>query len=441
MKKILVTIAAALVLSGLVSCEKALDFQNENGLSTGMFWKTQDDLNAGLNAVYNMFYRQGTWTRNIHVQLNGMADDGVSYAGWTEVAEWTKFKYTDYSFWEVPKKIWAEHYTAINRANQVLDHIDDPNVIFDSEDARAQIKAEALWLRSFFYFYLTILWDTEPLCLHTSSAGDQPGNSTEEATFGQLEKDLITAIDILPAKRAKEQGRPTKGAAYALLAKVYAQQHKWEDAARCLDWIVEGEGKGIYDLVPNWHDNFDPKTEDNKESIYEIHFSLCNMVGFDQTNNYLDPNAQLATQLECLQSPKGEGWNNIECNRWVMEYFKRKSHTLIENGPYGCKQIPASRIKLSCIHRSIDLLVLGTAEAKLPLVKITLYVNAELPRNRGLEHTQMVLERAVKILQTAQCQLVPVHRKVERENLHLVITYYAAYGHFVNSTGLLVLKQ
>ncbi|MCQ2142803.1 MAG: RagB/SusD family nutrient uptake outer membrane protein [Bacteroidales bacterium] len=333
MKKIFSILVMAAMATCLASCEKALDFQNRNGLSTGMFWKTQDDLNSGLNAVYNMFYRQGTWTRNIHVQLNGMADDGVSYAGWTEVAEWTKFKYTDYSFWEVPKKIWAEHYTAINRANQVLDHIDDPNIKFDSEDARAQIKAEALWLRSFYYFYLTILWDTEPLCLHTSSAGDKPSNSTPEATFAQLEKDLLAAIEILPARRTREQGRPSKGAAYALLAKVYAQQHKWEEAAECLEWIVDGEGKAIYDLVDNWHDNFDPKTEDNKESIYEIHFSLCNYVGFDQTDNYLDPNAQLATQLEHLQSPKGIGWNNIEGNRWVMEYFKREKTTEGKNDP------------------------------------------------------------------------------------------------------------
>ena len=124
-------VSATAVMMSLGSCgEGYLDIQNENSLSTGVFWKTEDDMNAGLNAVYAMFYRQGTWTRNIYTQLNGMADDGVSYAGWTELNEWTKFKYTDYNFAEGQVKIWREHWTAINRANQVLDHVDDESIIF-----------------------------------------------------------------------------------------------------------------------------------------------------------------------------------------------------------------------------------------------------------------------------------------------------------------------
>ena len=77
MKRFLKISLAAVAALSLSSCG-ALDIQNENGLSTGMFWKSQDDINSGLNAVYGMFYRQGTWTRNIYTQLNGMADDGVS---------------------------------------------------------------------------------------------------------------------------------------------------------------------------------------------------------------------------------------------------------------------------------------------------------------------------------------------------------------------------
>lgn len=321
-----------------VSCED-LDIQNENGLSTGMFWKTQDDLNAGLNAVYGMFYRQGTWTRNIYTQLNGMADDGVSYAGWTELNEWTKFKYTNYNFAEGTMKIWSEHYTAINRANQVLDHIDDPAIVFDSEETRKDMKAQALWLRAFYYFYLTALYDNEPLCLMTSSAGDHPENSNPDKIFTQLESDLVAAIPDLPLSRSRDKARPTRGSAYGLLAKIYMQHHKWNEAKECLEWILKGEGKSIYSLEPKWENNFSCKTENNCESLYEIQFSLCNYVGFDQTDNYLDANAQLATQIEVNQSPKGEGWNNVEANRWVVEYFKREKTVDGKNDPrlfYTC---------------------------------------------------------------------------------------------------------
>ena len=53
--KIFATLSIAVCSLG--SCD-VLDIQNENGLSTGMFWETQDDINSGLNAVYAMFYRQ-----------------------------------------------------------------------------------------------------------------------------------------------------------------------------------------------------------------------------------------------------------------------------------------------------------------------------------------------------------------------------------------------
>ena len=59
-----------------------------------------------------------------------------------------------------------------------------------------------------------------------------------------------------------------------------------------LNGLLMVKEKNYYSLVRNWADNFSNYTEDNKESLYEIHFSLTNKVGFDQTDNYLDPNAQ-----------------------------------------------------------------------------------------------------------------------------------------------------
>ena len=332
MKKYIIGILCVALTMFSACSESLLDIKNENTLSTGVFWQTEDDVEAGLIAVYAMFYRQGTWTRNIYSQMQGMADDGVSYAGWTELNEWTKFKYTNYNFDEVNGKMWREHFTTIYRANQVLDNID--NIAFADETHKADIKAQALWLRSFYYFYMTALWDNMPLLTKTSSAADQPDNSSPEAVFAQLETDLKYAIDHLPETRdAENTARPTKGAAYALLAKVYAQWHKWAEAQACLEWLIEGEGATMYDLMSDYGANFSNKTENNQESIYEIHFSLTHYVGFDQTDNYLDPNAQLGTQIEEVQSPKDIGWNNVEARRWLVDYYKRETTTTGEYDP------------------------------------------------------------------------------------------------------------
>ena len=173
-----------------------------------------------------------------------------------------------------------------------------------------------------------------PLLTAVSSAADQPANSSPEEVFAQLETDLLFAIDNLPATRdAENTARPTKGAAYALLAKVYAQWHKWEDARKCLEWIIDGQGASMYDLTADYGDNFSNKKENNKESIYEIHFSLTHYVGFDQTDNYRDPNAQLGTQIEEVQSPKDIGWNNVEARRWLVDYYKRETTVTGEYDP------------------------------------------------------------------------------------------------------------
>lgn len=323
MKKIINYILCG-ITALFTSCDPSLlDIQNENTLSTGMFWKTESDIESGVVAIYGMFYRQGTWTRNIYTQMIGMADEGVSYAGWTELNEYTKFIFTNYDFNECNAKIWREHYVAIYRANQVLDNID--NIEFADDAHKQDLKGQAKFLRAFYYFYMTALWDNVPLVLKTSSAADKPRQCSADEVLTQIEADLEDAITMLPATRnTKNYGRVTKGAAYGLLAKAYAQHHKWEDAKRCLAWLVDGEGKNYYDLIPRWADNFSNKTENNKESLFEIQFSLTNSVGFDQTDNYLDPNAQLGTQIEINQAPAGIGWNNIEARRWLVDYYKRE---------------------------------------------------------------------------------------------------------------------
>ena len=316
-----------LVVALFTSCDASLlDIQNENTLSTGIFWKTEADIESGVNAVYGMFYRQGTWTRNIYTQMIGMADEGVSLAGWTELNEYAKFIFTNYNFGEVNTKIWREHYVAVFRANQVLDNIE--NVTFANDTHKQDLIGQAKFLRAFYYFYLTILWDNVPLVLHTSSAADQPAQVTADKIFDQIEEDLEDAILKLPLVRDnRDHGRPTKGAAYGLLAKAYAQHHKWNDAGRCLEWLIDGEGKNHYNLVSDWAGNFSNYTENNRESLYEIQFSLMNRVGFDQTDNYQDPNAQLGTQIEMNAGPPGIGWGNIEARRWLVDYFKRERTT------------------------------------------------------------------------------------------------------------------
>lgn len=322
MKKTLMIAIVGFCLLG-ISCKKMLDVKNPNTFTNADFWKTEADVEQGLNAVYNMFYKQGTWTRNIYTLMDGSGDDGVSFAGWTELQEWSKFIYTNYNFGETNVKIWQEHYKAIFRANQVLDNVG--NVTFSSEEKKNRLTAEAKFLRAFYYFYLEVLYENIPLILKTSSAADLPAQSTPEQVWAQIQKDLEEAIPYLPATwPATDLGRPTKGAAYAYLGKALMQQKKWSEAREALKWLVEGEGKQHYSLVANYGDNFRSATENNSESVFEIQFSKVYNTGFDVD---FDAASNLGTQHAMNAAPLGLGWSNVQARRWLVDYYKREKTT------------------------------------------------------------------------------------------------------------------
>ena len=125
----------------------------------------------------------------------GMADEGISYAGWTELNEYTKF-ILPIIISETNVKMWREHYIAIFRANQVLDNIE--NITFANETHKQDLIGQAKFLRAFYYFYLTVLWDNVPLVLKTSSAADQPMQATADEVLTQIEEDLKDAVSKLP---------------------------------------------------------------------------------------------------------------------------------------------------------------------------------------------------------------------------------------------------
>src|SRR5690606_41813258 len=115
-----------IALGLLVSCK--VDVENPNTITTQTFWKTPQDAQYGINAVYNMFYKPGTFSRWIWFRLDLTSDEGFSQSPWAELKEWTQFTYNNYSFWEGNGWTYRDSYEAIFRANQVLHFVDRKSV-------------------------------------------------------------------------------------------------------------------------------------------------------------------------------------------------------------------------------------------------------------------------------------------------------------------------
>ncbi|MDB5013353.1 MAG: RagB/SusD family nutrient uptake outer membrane protein [Daejeonella sp.] len=318
MKKIIYKITAIILFVSMASCKKeVLDQSNPNTLTQEQFWKSEGDAQKGINSVYAMFYKSGGWNRWIYFRMDLTSDEGFSKSPWIELADWTRFQYINYNFWEGNVQTWRDTYKAIFRCNQVLANV--PGIEFDA-NKKAQILAQAKFLRGLHYYYAAVLWENVPLVLEPSQPDDLPKQSTAAEVWAQVEKDLTEASQVLPAKWDDPNvGRPTKGAALAFLARAQMQQHKWQEAKTSLDYLVTGEGKANYGLVANFRDNFTHLNENNSESVFEIQFSDVNKGGEDD-----NPNANMGSNRSQFFAPRSIGWSDGQARNWLVGEFKKE---------------------------------------------------------------------------------------------------------------------
>tara|TARA_R110002033_G_scaffold101872_2_gene149897 strand:+ start:11188 stop:12717 length:1530 start_codon:yes stop_codon:yes gene_type:complete len=294
-----------------------LNLTNPNALTTEQFWKTPNDAELGVNSIYAMFYKDGLWARWIYFRLDLTSDEGFSNSPWVELADWTRFNYVNYNFWEGNNVTWRDTYKAVFRANQVLAKV--PDIEFENQTRKQQILAEAKFLRALNYYYAAILWENIPLVLNPSTPQDLPVQNTQQEVFAQIETDLNEAFNDLPIKwDSNNTGRPTKGAVKAMLAKVYMQQHKWQEAKSSLEFLITGEG-AIYDLVDNFKDNFTDLNENNLESVFEIQFGNQRLGGTGE-----GANAAVSSNRSQFFAPRGIGWSDGQARYWLVDAFKEE---------------------------------------------------------------------------------------------------------------------
>jgi len=88
--------------------------------------------------------------------------------------------------------------------------------------------------------------------------------------------DLIYAVDNLPYVQT-QVGRVTKGAAQALLGKVYLFQDKFGPAAIVLEDLINN---GPHDLITDYTTLFENDNENTVESVFEVQYTDLEGAGF-----------------------------------------------------------------------------------------------------------------------------------------------------------------
>lgn len=320
MKKIIFILLTVFIIN---ACDVNVD--NPNTITTATFWKTEADAQYGINAVYNMFYKPGTYSRWLWFRLDLTSDEGFSQSPWAELKEWTQFQYRNYNFWEGNSWTYRDFYEAIFRANQVLFNV--PEIEFNDVNEKNRILGQAYFLRGVYYYNLALLWGSDnsslPIVLEPSTPGMQPEGNTGAEVYQQAISDFTEAQSLLPEEwNDANKGRATKGAALAFRAKCYMQMHQWAEAKNDLQWLVDGAGSQYYDLVDNYEDNFRVDTENNIESVFEIQYSDIHKAPAGDGDFDVDPN--LGLNRGQFFAPPGIGWTDGEIRPWLVTEFKKE---------------------------------------------------------------------------------------------------------------------
>jgi len=256
-----------------VSCSDSfVDRDPVYSIDSENYFNSEADYNQALIAAYDLL--QASY---INVLLGEIASDNTlgggesatDVVGITQVDEMIHTPNNSNL-----RDIWNWMFAGVNRANYILEFKD--KIDFEGKN---QIIAEARFLRAYYQFELVKWFGGIPMKGDFRfKLGDEktiPRSSVADV-YASIENDLLYAIDNLSAV-APQTGRATKGAAQALLGKVYLYDNKFVNSANVLEALITSTS---YSLVPNYNNIFENTNENNVESVFEVQYTDGEGAGF-----------------------------------------------------------------------------------------------------------------------------------------------------------------
>jgi len=253
------------------SCNDKLELTNPSQSSPETFMETAAQVQAAVNAVYANLQTRGLYARHMFFSMDNMAHENAG----NPQLESDKLQYLEFTFdasHGAIRAFWESCYRGINKANYVLGNEERINEIPDEQIPQAtkdNYIGEVKFLRAYYYFLLVSRYGSVPLITSVPETGDGTPKSSVEEVYQQVISDLEDAAAGLFDKTddGYENGRASKGAAYALLGKVHLYRGEYQEAKDAFENVL-----GEYSLVDDYRDNFLEETEHNDESIFEVEY-------------------------------------------------------------------------------------------------------------------------------------------------------------------------
>ena len=326
-KKYKYLLIAIAFIATIISCsDEYLNVEPKGVFLSGNYYANQEQAYTGLVAVYDVMRKNSGGFENMITMMNAGSDD--HYAGGGNSSDGAGIQsFSNYSINPIvmPISFWSDHYQGIYRANILLLKL--PNVPMD-EDLKNRYMAETKALRAYYYFNLVRMFGNIPLLTEPVSSADMYNvtQSSSEAVYTQIKNDLLDAIPALPGTldMINEAGRFTKGAAQALLGKVYLYTNENALAAAQLAQVNGTPGQTSqygYKLLDNFNDLWVVDNKFNTEAILEVAHTNVGLSGWgnwgsgsdegNSVNVMVGPRTYVQVTDDAPDLPSGWSFNPI----------------------------------------------------------------------------------------------------------------------------------
>jgi starch-binding outer membrane protein, SusD/RagB family len=277
MKKIIILLVAVFIS---FSCSDSFFDLKPQGRASLAQLSTKNGVNALLIGAYSLLDGVGAGNTGRQSTISNYVFGGISSddaVKGTDAGDQPEQSFIEQYNWLADNTYflgkWWHSYDGVARANEVIQIVGSPDVKDMTDAEKAQVVAEARFLRAHYHFEAKKMWNKVPYIDDKIYKASDP-NSTKipnsEDIWPKIEADLEFAANTLPATQA-QKGRATKWAAKTYLAKAKIFQKKWADAKVLLEDVYKNSGKK---LVANYHDNYKTSGNNNSESIFEVQFSV-----------------------------------------------------------------------------------------------------------------------------------------------------------------------
>lgn len=259
MKKYFIVVLTISLLSG---CSKSFLNKEPHELTDAAFWKTADQAESALAGAYTPLSDEEALGGEEWCSMEAFSDIGYENDNYPDFIAMSEFRANQNTENDLSLNSYREYFQSIKRASDVLFHV--PDIEMDATQKK-RILGEANFLRAYGYFTLVKRYGGVPLYDPANQDESAAVRASEEAIWAAIESSLTEATTQLEFDRT--QGRPGLGAAWGLLAKVYAYEKKWNEAKSAAEMVVSS---GKHSLMTNYADLFSSAFEGNPETLWAL---------------------------------------------------------------------------------------------------------------------------------------------------------------------------